>query len=120
MKGTVYWMAPETVKYANKVTCTGKVDIWGLGCVIIEMITNCNHPWAFEPNCTDASGCSVLFKLGNMQRPPIPDSFSISRQLRDLMDQCFIKLPEERPCASSLSKHSFLSIGSITNRTGKN
>ncbi|KAI8063894.1 kinase-like domain-containing protein [Gongronella butleri] len=41
MHGTVYFMAPEAV---NNNGYTDKVDIWSLGCTVIEMWT-ANHPW---------------------------------------------------------------------------
>ncbi len=42
IKGSVYWMAPEIVRQAQPST---KVDIWSLGCLILEMISG-KHPWA--------------------------------------------------------------------------
>lgn len=41
MRGSVYWMAPEIV--IGKAY-GAKVDIWSLGCTVIEMLTG-THPW---------------------------------------------------------------------------
>ncbi|KAI0226283.1 ATP binding [Massospora cicadina] len=40
-QGSVYWMAPEVVKLS---LYTYKADIWGLGCLIVEMLTGI-HPF---------------------------------------------------------------------------
>lgn len=44
MKGSVFWMAPEVIHSANERTYSGKVDIWSLGCVVMEMWTG-QRPW---------------------------------------------------------------------------
>ena len=47
MVGTPYWMAPEMISNSNEITTA--VDIWALGCTIIEALTglppysNLNH-----------------------------------------------------------------------------
>jgi serine/threonine protein kinase len=43
MQGTPCWMAPEVVT-STKEGYTSKVDIWGLGCVMLEMWTG-HEPW---------------------------------------------------------------------------
>lgn len=40
MRGTVFWMAPEVL--TNHYSA--KVDVWSLGCTVLEMITG-EHPW---------------------------------------------------------------------------
>ena len=44
MKGSVFWMAPEVVHSVNERTYSGKVDIWSVGCVVLEMWTG-TRPW---------------------------------------------------------------------------
>ncbi|KNC22858.1 hypothetical protein FF38_03265, partial [Lucilia cuprina] len=55
MKGTVYWMAPEVAKPDGSITT--KVDIWSLGCLIVELVTG-NHPF---PNL---EAMQALYQIG--------------------------------------------------------
>lgn len=41
LRGSIYWMAPEVVK---NEAYSAKVDIWSLGCTVIEMLTG-QRPW---------------------------------------------------------------------------
>lgn len=62
LQGSIYWMAPEVIKYS---TYTIKADIWLVGCLIIEMFTGC-HPFP------DLNHMQAIFKLGNFVSPQIP------------------------------------------------
>jgi serine/threonine protein kinase len=55
MQGTVVWMAPEVVK-AGKKGYTSKIDIWSVGCVVLEMWTG-RRPW------NDEEMYSVMLKV---------------------------------------------------------
>lgn len=46
MQGSVFWMAPEVL--VTPEGYGGKVDIWSLGCVVLEMCTG-DRPWAPKP-----------------------------------------------------------------------
>lgn len=46
MQGTVFWMAPEVVN-AGKRGYNAKVDIWSVGCVVLEMWAG-ERPWRRE------------------------------------------------------------------------
>ena len=54
MRGTVQWMAPEIVD-PKKGGYDAKVDIWSVGCVVLEMWSG-EQPWSGE------SIISVMFK----------------------------------------------------------
>ena len=42
MTGSVFWMAPEVLQ--NKQGYSAKIDIWSLGCVVLEMWAG-RRPW---------------------------------------------------------------------------
>jgi serine/threonine protein kinase len=46
MKGTVFWMAPEIISSSGNGYDV-KVDIWSVGCIVLEMWTG-DRPWSGE------------------------------------------------------------------------
>lgn len=84
MQGSVFWMAPEVVQSQGQ-GYSAKVDIWSLGCVVLEMFAG-RRPWSKE----EAIG--AIFKLGLLnQAPPIPEDVSqeISPAAIAFMWDCF-------------------------------
>lgn len=84
MQGSVFWMAPEVVR-AQGQGYSAKVDIWSLGCVVLEMFAG-RRPWSRE----EAIG--AIFKLGSLnQAPPIPDDVRATASVEGLnfMYDCF-------------------------------
>jgi mitogen-activated protein kinase kinase kinase len=84
MQGSVFWMAPEVVRSQGQ-GYSAKVDIWSLGCVVLEMFAG-RRPWSRE----EAIG--AIFKLGSLnQAPPIPDDVSAtaSEDGLNFMYDCF-------------------------------
>lgn len=99
MQGSVFWMAPEVVR-SQGAGYSAKVDIWSLGCVVLEMFAG-RRPWAKE----EAIG--AIYKLGSLnQAPPIPDDVSaaITAEAVAFMLDCFTVDPSERPTAETLLK----------------
>jgi mitogen-activated protein kinase kinase kinase len=103
MQGSVFWMAPEVIRaqsQAQNVPSTGsnmdatqvynqgysaKVDIWSLGCVVLEMFAG-RRPWSKE----EAIG--AIYKLGSLnQAPPIPEDVStvVGPAALSFMYDCF-------------------------------
>jgi serine/threonine protein kinase len=95
VQGTVYWMAPEVIKGKGY---SAKVDIWSLGCVILEMVT-CKHPWQ------NLDEIQTLWRLGRFDRPPLPND--ISEDCRNFLDKTFATTPDDRPSAQCLLEHPF-------------
>ncbi|KAG1361331.1 Mitogen-activated protein kinase kinase kinase YODA [Cocos nucifera] len=97
-KGSPYWMAPEVIKNANG--CNLAVDIWSLGCTILEMATT-KPPWS------QYEGIAALFKIGNSKElPAIPDHLSVDG--KDFVRQCLQREPSNRPTAAELLQHPFV------------
>ncbi|CAE6452233.1 unnamed protein product [Rhizoctonia solani] len=95
--GTPNWMAPEVIELKGAST---KSDIWSLGCVIIELLTG-RPPYGDIPN-----GLTVMFRIVEDERPPIPEGFS--PMLRNFLELCFNKDPDLRPNAAILFEHPWL------------
>ncbi|XP_022851750.1 mitogen-activated protein kinase kinase kinase 5-like isoform X1 [Olea europaea var. sylvestris] len=102
LKGSPYWMAPELLqssmqKYASS-NLAFAVDIWSLGCTIIEML-NGKPPWS------EYEGAAALFKVLK-ETPPIPETLSADG--KDFLRCCLRRNPAERPKASFLLSHQFV------------
>ncbi|CCE64598.1 hypothetical protein TPHA_0I00920 [Tetrapisispora phaffii CBS 4417] len=101
MRGTVFWMAPEMVD--TKQGYNAKVDIWSLGCVVLEMFAG-KRPWSnFEV-------VTAMYKIGQSKSaPPIPEDTKdlISPTAKNFLNQCFHIDPKERPTAGQLLEHPF-------------
>ncbi|KAL8741012.1 MAG: hypothetical protein Q9190_006340 [Brigantiaea leucoxantha] len=106
MQGSVFWMAPEVIRSQGQ-GYSAKVDIWSLGCVVLEMFAG-RRPWSKE----EAVG--AIYKLGSLnQAPPIPDDVAqtISVDALSFMFDCFTINPSERPTADTLlQQHPFCKV----------
>ncbi|XP_008795232.1 mitogen-activated protein kinase kinase kinase 3-like [Phoenix dactylifera] len=97
-KGSPYWMAPEVIMNGNGYNLS--VDIWSLGCTILEMATS-KPPWS------QYEGVAAIFKIANSKDiPEIPENLSSDAK-------CFLKLclqrdPSARPTAAQLMDHPFV------------
>ncbi|KAM4121830.1 hypothetical protein ACB094_01G035200 [Castanea mollissima] len=102
LKGSPYWMAPEVMQAALNKDANPNlalaVDIWSLGCTIIEML-NGKPPWS------DFTGPQAMFKVLN-RTPPIPET--LSSEGKDFLHCCFRRNPAERPTAMKLLEHPFV------------
>ena len=59
MQGSVFWMAPEVIQAGRKGWrrgYNGKVDIWSLGCVVVEM-------WAGRRPWEDLAAYAVIYEV---------------------------------------------------------
>ncbi|XP_047262354.1 mitogen-activated protein kinase kinase kinase 5 isoform X3 [Capsicum annuum] len=129
LKGSPYWMAPEVLpsiaRFSNYVVSLPTayvfcflqllqsvmqrdnsndlalaIDIWSLGCTIIEML-NGKPPW------NEYEAAAAMFKVLR-DTPPIPET--LSPEGKDFLHCCFRRNPAERPSASMLLEHQFVRI----------
>lgn len=94
IRGTPYWMAPETIKQAGSGRWEERVlslsflrrvllrfaDIWSIGCTVIEMATA-------KPPLADKSPIQAMFHIANATDPPAIPS-ELSQECRDFTSQC--------------------------------
>lgn len=105
MQGSVFWMAPEVIRSQGE-GYSAKVDIWSLGCVVLEMFAG-RRPWSRE----EAVG--AIYKIANGEIPPIADEVreNISPYALGFMLDCFTVDPGERPTAERLlMQHEFCEL----------
>ncbi|PHH59367.1 hypothetical protein CDD81_3348 [Ophiocordyceps australis] len=105
MQGSVFWMAPEVI-LSQKEGYSAKVDIWSLGCVVLEMIAG-RRPWSKD----EAVG--AIYKIANGTPPPIPEDIqeTIGPLAVAFMMECFQVNPFDRPTADVLlSQHPFCEL----------
>ncbi|KAJ7706257.1 kinase-like domain-containing protein [Mycena rosella] len=103
LRGTIYWMAPEVVD-SNKSGYDSKVDIWSLGCVVLEMWSGA-RPWAGE------EVIAVMVKLyKDKLPPPVPPDIILDNLSSHFRDECFAMNPQARPTAGVLRQHPYLEL----------
>jgi serine/threonine protein kinase len=93
---TPLWTAPEVLTGDYN----SKVDIWSLGCVVIEMATAKSpwHEWNFEHAfraLNHIASCNSI--------PRLPSN--LSPDGRDFLLMCLQRNPDERPTAQQLLSH---------------
>ena len=59
MQGTVFWMAPEVIGSQKGKGYNSKVDVWSVGCVVLEM-------WAGRRPWPDEDFFTVMFKVQSL------------------------------------------------------
>eukprot|EP00262_Sarcandra_glabra_P008976 TRINITY_DN22928_c0_g1_i1.p1 TRINITY_DN22928_c0_g1~~TRINITY_DN22928_c0_g1_i1.p1 ORF type:complete len:666 (-),score=98.33 TRINITY_DN22928_c0_g1_i1:407-2404(-) len=97
-KGSPYWMAPEVIMNSNGYNLS--VDIWSLGCTILEMATS-KPPWS------QYEGVAAIFKIGNSKElPEMPDN--LSNDAKSFLKLCLQRDLSARPTAAQLLDHPFI------------
>ncbi|EDR29192.1 hypothetical protein EDI_032990 [Entamoeba dispar SAW760] len=98
--GTPHFLAPEIV---DETGYNEKVDIWALGISIIEMAEM--YPPYFE-----MYPMRVLMLIAQNPPPKLKNESEHSYILQEFLSTCLVKIPQARPSAYTLLKHSFISM----------
>jgi mitogen-activated protein kinase kinase kinase len=107
MTGTPMYMSPEVIKGENPGHL-GAVDVWSLGCVILEMATG-RRPWANLDN-----EWAIMYNIAQGNPPQLPSPDQLSPQGVDFLKRCFVRDSKKRATAIELLQHEW--IMAIRNR----
>ncbi|WVQ84690.1 hypothetical protein IAT38_006845 [Cryptococcus sp. DSM 104549] len=104
LEGTPMYMAPEMIKNV-RTGRLGACDIWGLGCIVLQMVTG-RKPWSFLDFDNE---WAIMFHLGaTTEHPPLPDPHEMSEPGIEFIESCISLDPEARPSASELLNDEWL------------
>lgn len=95
MTGTPMYMSPEAIKGTNEGR-QGAIDVWSLGCVILEMSTG-RRPWASLDN-----EWAIMYNIAQGNPPQLPSRDQLSPEGIDFLKRCFEKDPRRRASAAEL------------------
>lgn len=102
LTGTPMYMSPEVIKN-DKRGRHGAMDIWSLGCVVLEIATG-KKPWSNLDN-----EWAIMFHIGvATQHPPLPEPGQLSEMGINFIKQCLIIDPLHRPTAMELMDHPWM------------
>uniref|UniRef100_A0A7S2Q8Z8 Protein kinase domain-containing protein n=1 Tax=Zooxanthella nutricula TaxID=1333877 RepID=A0A7S2Q8Z8_9DINO len=99
--GSVYWMAPEVMKYK----AGRRSDIWSLGCTVIEMI-NADAPWANLREEKLSVTATLKRIVEGDDAPPLPEK--MPSDCRSFLERVLVRDHTKRPYADYLLKHRFV------------
>lgn len=96
-------MAPEMIMQKGYGR---KIDIWSLGCTVIEMASGM-HPWPDVKNYP-----TLVLEILNQKIPAIPDH--LSDHCKDFIKQCLRHDKKARPRPAELLSHPFITYKNRT------
>lgn len=85
--GTLNYMSPERME-GEKYSFEG--DIWSLGIVLVELVTG-EYPFKEDKNFL-----VMLEQIKEEESPNVPSNGEFSHELRDFVDICLQKEPQQR------------------------
>jgi serine/threonine protein kinase len=96
--GTTRFMAPELFEKEKLTTIGVEVDIWALGCILIELFSN-KRPWDY---ISSSNANCIYYEVNARQifkKKPVPVPDSIPAEVRTLIQRCCQYQPKHRPAA---------------------
>ncbi|PYH99380.1 MAP kinase [Aspergillus ellipticus CBS 707.79] len=104
MTGTPMYMSPEVIRgdAAKLIHRQGAVDIWSLGCVILEMATG-RRPWSALDN-----EWAIMYNIAQGNQPTLPPREQLSEMGIDFLRRCFECDPLKRSTATELLQHDWI------------
>ncbi|EEP81075.1 MSTP094 protein [Uncinocarpus reesii 1704] len=101
--GTPMYMSPELVRgEVGQGDRHGSMDIWSLGCVLLEMATGL-RPWAGIDN-----EWAIMYKIAQGNQPHLPTPDQLSEMGIDFIKRCFEIDAAKRPSAVELLQHDWI------------
>lgn len=102
LTGTPMYMSPEVIKN-DKRSRHGAMDIWSMGCVVLECATG-RKPWSNLDN-----EWAIMFHIGvATQHPPLPEKGELGEMGINFIQQCLTIDPMRRPSAAELMNHPWM------------
>lgn len=95
------YMSPEVIQGASAGRL-GAVDIWSLGCVVLEMATG-RRPWSNFDN-----EWAIMYNIAQGNPPHLPTRDQLSEQGIDFLKKCFERDPNKRVSATELLYHDWI------------
>ncbi|THC91124.1 hypothetical protein EYZ11_009414 [Aspergillus tanneri] len=104
MTGTPMYMSPEVIRgdSSKLIHRQGAVDIWSLGCVILEMATG-RRPWSTLDN-----EWAIMYNIAQGNQPQLPTRDQLSDLGIDFLRRCFECDPLKRSTAAELLQHEWI------------
>lgn len=107
MTGTPMYMSPEIINpdstrgFRNPAR-PGAVDVWSLGCVVLEMATG-RRPWASLDN-----EWAIMYNIAQGNPPQLPSKEQLSEIGIDFLKRTFERDPSKRATAAELLQHEWI------------
>eukprot|EP01117_Protostelium_nocturnum_P016089 TRINITY_DN6309_c0_g1_i1.p1 TRINITY_DN6309_c0_g1~~TRINITY_DN6309_c0_g1_i1.p1 ORF type:complete len:693 (+),score=216.87 TRINITY_DN6309_c0_g1_i1:319-2397(+) len=97
--GTTYWMAPEVIEGQHQYD--HKVDIWSLAVMCLECVEK-------EPPFFEMNPLKALLQIVSVGIPPFKNPDTMTPDIQNFIRVCTRMNSEERPSASELLAHPFI------------